>query len=211
VTFAEALPSDHARGMLSSFAASQQASSGRTGDSGRAMTGAADPPRSRRFLRLIALERAGRGVLLVAAGVYLLFHLNSDFGRLGERVMRAIELDPRRPFFHRIVDYLHHLHASELRVAAIVAIGYGVLELVEGTGLWLDQLWAEYLTVIATSLLLPFELYELVHRPSVWKAAGIVVNLVIVAYLAYLLRRRVRSRRIIEPKTPSERLDELSP
>jgi uncharacterized membrane protein (DUF2068 family) len=46
--------------------------------------------------------------------------------------------------------------------------------------------------VIATSLLLPFELYELVHRPSIWKAAGIVVNLGIVAYLAYLLRRRVR-------------------
>jgi len=50
-----------------------------------------------------------------------------------------------------------------------------------------------------------------VHRPSVWKAAGIVVNLVIVAYLAYLLRRRVTSPRMHEPKTPSERLDELSP
>jgi uncharacterized membrane protein (DUF2068 family) len=174
------------------------------------MTGAADPPRSRRVLRLIALERAGRGLLLLAAGVYLLFHLNSDFGRLGERVMRAIELDPRRPFFHRIVAYLHHLHASELRIAAIVAIGYGVLELVEGTGLWLDQLWAEYLTVIATSLLLPLELYEIVHRPSVWKAAGIVVNIAIVAYLAYLLRRRVRNSRMLEPKTTSERLDELS-
>ena len=192
-------------------ACSQQASWGRTGDSGRAVTEATDPPRSRRVLRLIALERAGRGLLLLAAGVYLLFHLNSDFGRLGERVMRAIELDPRRPFFHRIVAYLHHLHASELRVAAIVAISYGVLELVEGTGLWLDQLWAEYLTVIATSLLLPLELYELVHRPSVWKAAGIVVNLGIVAYLAYLLRRRVRSPRMLEPTTPSERLDELSP
>ncbi len=174
------------------------------------MTGAADPPRSRRVLRLIALERAGRGLLLLAAGVYLLFHLNSDFGRLGERVMRAIELDPRRPFFHRIVAYLHHLHASELRIAAIVAIGYGVLELVEGTGLWLDQLWAEYLTVIATSLLLPLELYEIVHRPSVWKAAGIVVNIAIVAYLAYLLRRRVRNSRMLEPKTTGERIDELS-
>jgi uncharacterized membrane protein (DUF2068 family) len=210
-TFADALPSNDACGMFSSSIAPQQASWGRTGDSGRAMTGATDPPRSRRVLRLIALERAGRGLLLLAAGVYLLFHLNSDFGRLGERVMRAIELDPRRPFFHRIVAYLHHLHASELRVAAIVAIGYGVLELVEGTGLWLDQLWAEYLTVIATSLLLPAELYELVHRPSVWKAAGIVVNLGIVAYLAYLLRRRVRGRRMLKPKTASEALDEVSP
>jgi uncharacterized membrane protein (DUF2068 family) len=158
------------------------------------MTRAADTPRSRRVLRLIAVERCGRGVLLLAAGVYLLFHVNSDFGRLGERVMRAIELDPRRPFWHRIIAYLHHLHATQLRTAAVVAVGYGLLELVEGTGLWLDQLWAEYLTVIATSLLIPFELYELVRHPSIWKAGGILVNLAIVVYLAYLLRRRLQSR-----------------
>jgi uncharacterized membrane protein (DUF2068 family) len=159
------------------------------------MTRAADRPRSRRIVRLIALERIARGVLLLTAGLYLLFNLNSDFARLAERVMRAIELDPRRPSFHRILTYLHHLHASELRIVALVALGYGTLELVEGTGLWLDQLWAEYLTVIATSLLIPFELYELVHRPSVWKAAGIIVNVAIVGYLAYLLRRRVEHRR----------------
>src|SRR5690242_20329852 len=159
------------------------------------MTGAADPPRSRRVLRLIAVERAARGLLLLGAGVYLLFHLNTDFGRLGERVMRAIEIDPKRPFFHRIVAYLHHLHASELRTAALIASGYGLLELVEGTGLWLDQLWAEYLTVIATSLLIPFELYELVHRPSMLKAAGLLVNVAIVVYLVYLLRRRTKARR----------------
>ena len=159
-----------------------------------AMAGAVDQPRSRRVLRLIAIERIVRGGLLLAAGVYLLFHLNTDFGRLSDRVIRAIELDPRRPFLHRIVAYLHHLHASEIRVAAIIALGYGVLELVEGTGLWLDQLWAEYLTVIATSLLIPFELYELVHRPSVWKAGGLAVNVAIVAYLAQLLRRRREPR-----------------
>lgn len=134
------------------------------------------------------------------AGVYLLFHLNSDLGRLADHAIRAIELDPRRPFLHRFVAYLHHLDASELRIAAIFALGYGALELVEGTGLWLDQLWAEYLTVIATSLLLPFEVYELVRRPSIWKAGGIVVNLAIVVYLAYLLRRRVREREQAEPR-----------
>jgi uncharacterized membrane protein (DUF2068 family) len=149
-----------------------------------------DPPRSRRVLRLIALERAVRGVLLLIGGIYLLFHLHSDFGRLATRAIRTIEVDPKRPFFHRIVAYLHHLHASELRTAALIASGYGLLELVEGTGLWLDQLWAEYLTVIATSLLIPFELYELVNRPSMLKAAGLLVNVAIVVYLAYLLRRR---------------------
>ena len=159
------------------------------------MTGAADPPRSRRFLKLIALERLVRGVLLLAAGVYLLFHLHSDFGRLADHAIRAIELDPRRPFLHRLVAYAHHLHASELRIAALFALGYGALELVEGTGLWLDRLWAEYLTVIATSLLLPLEIYELARKPSIWKAGGIVVNIAIVVYLAHLLRRRLRERR----------------
>jgi uncharacterized membrane protein (DUF2068 family) len=134
-----------------------------------------------------------RGVLLLVAGIYLLFHLHSDFGRLADRAIRAIELDPRKPFFHRIIADLHHLHASEVRTAAIVACGYGVLELVEGTGLWLDRLWAEYLTVIATSILIPFEVYELVRHPSMLKAGGLLVNIAIVVYLAYLLRRRTKS------------------
>ena len=153
-----------------------------------------DPSRSRLILRLIAAERVLRGTLLVGASVYLFSHLGSDFGRVADRVMRAVELDPRTHFLHRIVDYLHNLHAHELKIAAALAIGYGVLELVEGVGLWLDQIWAEYLVIVATSLLIPFELYELVRHPSPWKAAGILVNVLIVLYLVHLLRRRRRSR-----------------
>jgi uncharacterized membrane protein (DUF2068 family) len=155
------------------------------------VTSAGDPPRSRRILRLIALERIVRSVLLIAAGFYLLTHLNTDFGRLADHILRAIDLDPRRPFLHRVVIYLHDLHASEIKVAAAFALGYGALELVEGTGLWLDKLWAEYLTVIATALLLPFELYELVRHPTWLKAGGVAVNIAIVVYLAVMLRRRV--------------------
>lgn len=159
------------------------------------MSGARDSPRSRRVLRLIALERMVRGLLLLGAGIYLLTHVGSDFGKTADRIMRAVELDPRRPFLHRIVEYLHHLHASQVRIVGAGAVGYGVLELVEGVGLWLDQLWAEYLTVIATSLLVPVEIYELVRHPSPWKAAGLAANLVIVAYLVRVLRRRRRSER----------------
>jgi uncharacterized membrane protein (DUF2068 family) len=154
--------------------------------------GAGDPPRSRVVLKLIAAERFVRGILLLAAGTYLLTHQSKDFGKLAERVLRAVSLDPRRPFLHRIVEYLHQLHASEIKVAALFALGYGVLELIEGTGLWLDKLWAEYLTVIATSLLLPLEIYELVKNPTALKAGGIAVNIAIVAYLIVLLRRRLR-------------------
>ena len=152
---------------------------------------AGDPPRTRLILRLIALERSLRGVILLAAGTYLLLHLSTDFGRVAERVMRSIELDPRQHFLHRLVERLHRLGARELRILGLAAISYGVLELVEGVGLWLDQLWAEYLVVVATSLLIPFELYELTIHPSLWKAGGILVNLLIVGYLVAALRRRL--------------------
>jgi uncharacterized membrane protein (DUF2068 family) len=45
--------------------------------------------------------------------------------------------------------------------------------------------------VIATSLFIPFELFELAIRPSPWKAGGILVNILIVVYLASALRRRL--------------------
>src|SRR4051794_38691818 len=156
---------------------------------------AADPPRARLVIRLIAVERSLRGMLLLAAGVYLLFHLNTDFGHLAERIIRSIDVDPRQRFFHRIVTRLHDLHAHELRIAGLAALGYGTLELVEGVGLWLDQVWAEYLTVIATTLLIPFELYELARNPTILKAGGILINVLIVLYLARALRRRMRRPR----------------
>ena len=157
------------------------------------MADAHDPPRSRRIIRLIAAERIVRSLLLLAAGVYLLSHRHTDFGRLADHVARAVELDPRRPLVRHLIERLHRLHAGTIVLTGLAALGYGALELVEGVGLWLDKLWAEYLTVIATSLLIPLEVYELVRKPSLLKAGGIVVNVAIVAYLAWNLRRRLRA------------------
>ena len=53
-----------------------------------------------------------RGIVLIVAGAYLLTHLGSDLGRIADRVMRALELDTRRPFLRHIIDRLHRLHAS---------------------------------------------------------------------------------------------------
>lgn len=163
------------------------------------MADAHDAPRSRRLIKLIAIERAIRGLLLGAGGIYLLAHLGADYGKLAERIMRAVELDPQRHFFHAFITRLHELRVHQLRIAGALALVYGGIELVEGVGLWLDQLWAEYLTVIVTSLLIPFEIYELVHHPTIWKAGGIAINIAIVTYLAYLLRRRLREHRVSSP------------
>ncbi len=150
-----------------------------------------DPPRSRagRFLPLIAAERATRGLLLVAAGVYLLTHTGSDFGSITNHLARQIELDPRRHFVRHVAHRLSALGPGQVTLFGLGALGYGTLELVEGVGLWLRQRWAEWLTVVATSLLVPLELYELIRQPSVLKAGGLAVNVVIVVYLVRVVRR----------------------
>ena len=146
-------------------------------------------PSRGRLLPLIAAERTVRGLLLLAAGVYLLTHTGSNFGSIANHLARAIELDPRRHFIHRVIDRLGDLSRHQITFFGVAALAYGVLELVEGVGLFLRKRWAEWLTVVATSLFIPFEIYELASKPSLLKAGGLVVNILIVLYLIRVIRR----------------------
>jgi uncharacterized membrane protein (DUF2068 family) len=145
-----------------------------------------------RLIWLVALERSVRGLVLVAAGIYLLANAGADLGSIANHLARRVELDPQRPFVRHLVAKLGGLSHHEVKLFGAGAVAYGVLELVEGGGLFLRKRWAEWLTVVATSLLVPFELYELVRRPSWLKAAGLAVNIAIVVYLVRVVRRKER-------------------
>jgi len=160
-----------------------------------------------RLLPWIAAERAIRGVLLIAAGIYLLGHTGSDLGKLANRLARGLELDTRRRFIRHFIDRLGHLSHHEVTLFGIAGIAFGALELVEGYGLWRRYRWAEWLTVIATSLLIPFELYELVHKPSALKAAGLAVNVLIVIYLLRIVTRGGRKPPPSLPGSPEAPAD----
>ncbi len=55
-------------------------------------------------------------------------------------------------------------------------------------GLWQQRRWAEYLTFLVTTSLLPLEIYEIVEGATAFKVFALVVNVVIVAYLLYAKR-----------------------
>ena len=163
--------------------------------------------RGARLLPWIAAERAIRGALLIAAGIYLLGHTGSDLGKLADRLARGVELDTRRRFVRHLVDRLGHLSNHQVTLFGIAAIAFGALELVEGYGLWRRYRWAEWLTVIATSLLIPFELYELVRKPSALKAAGLAVNVLIVIYLLRIVTSGGRKEPPSAPGSPEAPAD----
>jgi uncharacterized membrane protein (DUF2068 family) len=74
---------------------------------------------------------------------------------------------------------------------AVALTADGIMSLVEGWALIHGRWWGPWLVVVATGSLLPFEVVALAHRPHVVRAILLVLNLVIVVYLA---RKAVRER-----------------
>ncbi|HTV98154.1 MAG TPA: DUF2127 domain-containing protein [Steroidobacteraceae bacterium] len=74
---------------------------------------------------------------------------------------------------------------SESRVHALrfVTLTYAAVFAVEGIGLWLQRRWAEWLTTIITASLIPLEVWELIHNPSLGAALVLLANMLIVGYL----------------------------
>jgi uncharacterized membrane protein (DUF2068 family) len=104
----------------------------------------------------------------------------------------------------KALSWVEGLGADKLHLVIAVTVAYTAVVLVEGTGLWLRKRWADWVTLIATCSLIPFELWELIHRPPGHRwtvAATLAVNLLIAAYLGYL----VRSGRQHGQPAPSQR------
>jgi uncharacterized membrane protein (DUF2068 family) len=77
---------------------------------------------------------------------------------------------------------------NHVTLLAIGAFAYALLEGTEGVGLAMRRRWAEYLTVIATGVLIPYEAYEVFHRVTLFKVGALLLNLAVVGYLAYRKR-----------------------
>jgi len=86
----------------------------------------------------------------------------------------------------RLLVYIGNF--THINVLAIGAITYALLEGTEGVGLAMRRRWAEYLTVIATGILIPYEAYEVVHHVTLFKVGALLLNLAVVGYLAYRKR-----------------------
>lgn len=88
------------------------------------------------------------------------------------------------------IEHLLSLDARQFLLLGALAGAYALLYLAQGIGLWRGRRWAEYLVVVEGGLLLPLEIWELLHRFSAFKFGVLLANLAIVTYLIRLLRRK---------------------
>jgi uncharacterized membrane protein (DUF2068 family) len=148
--------------------------------------------RDKIVLRTIAVDRAFHFVLLglLAIAIFLFtahqVQLRDTFYRVVADIQHTAGGAPVQTghvgVLHEL-DRLFSLRAGTLHLVGAAVTVYAVLEGVEAIGLWYQQRWAEYLTFIATTALLPLEVYELTRTVSPLKIIALIVNLAVVVYL----------------------------
>jgi uncharacterized membrane protein (DUF2068 family) len=154
--------------------------------------------RSELILRVFAVERFLRFLIIGAAayGVWWFKYDQTGVQRAYNNALpaiRALYQDLGFDVSHsKLLVLVHHALTISPRWITILTIGlpvYAVVELVEGIGLWQGQRWGEYFAMVATSIFLPLEVWELASGHITWlKVATFVINLLLVTYLVWTRR-----------------------
>jgi uncharacterized membrane protein (DUF2068 family) len=150
------------------------------------------PLRDKVILRIIAVDRAVHFIVLgaLAAAIFLLAANQHALRTEFLKVVNALNLlgtgpKPTRHGFVSLVGDVLNYKSSSLYLFGTGVAAYALIEGAEAVGLWIQARWAEYLTFIATGAFLPYEIWELIHGVTVFKAGAFVVNVVILVYLGF--------------------------
>ena len=151
------------------------------------------PPSRLGMLRTIALYKLLKVLLLLAAAYG---ELRLHDASLSAKLVTWAEARPSG-LEHELVTWVlvwfSGLSESKIHALRFVTLTYAVVFAVEGVGLWMRKRWAEWLTCIITASLIPLEVWEFLARPNIGKAAVVIANLAIVAYLIWHVRSKGRA------------------
>jgi uncharacterized membrane protein (DUF2068 family) len=139
-------------------------------------------------LRTVATIEFLKGVLAIAAalGFVEIIRLNIDLEDAAQNFLSLLHIDPARRLSQAFVDFAGKMMDADLVTVLAIAFVYSSLRFVEAYGLWRQRVWAEWLAIISGAVYLPFEVYNLVRRPSAAHWVILLVNIAVVVYIAWV-------------------------
>jgi uncharacterized membrane protein (DUF2068 family) len=143
------------------------------------------------FLVLIGIFKLFKASIATICGLTALHlvHRNIPIAEFADKVLAYIKIDPDNEHIAKLLAPLVSITNTQLSLAAIVFFIYAALFLTEGVGLVLRKRWGEWVAVVVSSLLIPYEIYETIHRLTLVKCGVLAVNVAIVVFLVWCLRR----------------------
>lgn len=143
-----------------------------------------------RGLLLIGLFKLGKALFFLGIGAGALHFIHKDLGDTILRIAGKLGRDPESRVVELMMAKVDLIDHHRLRQISMFSIGYAGLALTEGVGLMLQQVWAEFLTTGLTASFLPWELYELARHASWFRVGLLGINLLVLGYLLWVLRRK---------------------
>jgi uncharacterized membrane protein (DUF2068 family) len=139
---------------------------------------------------VIAFFKLLKATLLAVAAVGALGLLNHHSATNFASWATALAADHHYRLLHTLVTHVVDVDEGTLRLLSVGSFFYALLFYTEGFGLFFEKPWAEYLTILTTAGLIPFELFELHHRVTMLKVEVLVANVAIVAYLLWRMTHK---------------------
>ena len=146
--------------------------------------------RRNKGLVAIGLFKLVEAAFFLMVGLGIIHFLHRDLGDAVLALAAKLNMNSEGRLVGFLIDHLDAITAHRLKQIGAVTFFYSGLRVAEGVGLVLEKVWAEYLTVGVTVSFLPWEMYEIVKRPDWFRVSLLVVNLIVLAYLLWWLRRR---------------------
>jgi uncharacterized membrane protein (DUF2068 family) len=146
--------------------------------------------RHNKWLLLIAAFKLSQALLFIAIGVGARHLLHKDVGDLLAQLADHLRFSPESRFVNFILDKASLLDDPLLRRIGVAAFSYAALGIVEGTGLYLEKAWGEYLTLVITASFLPWEIFEVMRRVTWFRYGLLIVNLLVFIYLLKIVSER---------------------
>ena len=143
-----------------------------------------------RGLLLIGIFKLTKSLFFLCVGIGIFHLMDRDLAEEATRLVHALRFDPESRLTALLLNKVDLIDTHRLREFQVFSFGYSALALTEGFGLLLEKIWAEYLTLCLTVSFLPWELYELARRPSWFRLSLLLINLAVLWYLVWFLRRK---------------------
>jgi uncharacterized membrane protein (DUF2068 family) len=151
-------------------------------------------------LRGVALFEAAKGLLAILGAVWVMTLRHKDMKEVAENLLaalhRILHINPDWHLFQTMLRSAGGITPRSLRFVALLILLYAAIRFVEAAGLWLEKEWAEWFALISGAAYAPVLIYSLARHPTMIKWLGLGFNLLIVAYLAWLLRDSYKRRKM---------------
>ena len=130
-------------------------------------------------------------MLLTGLAAFSLMHQNIQV--IAEQLVGHLHLNPAKHIPKICIAAASNLTDGRLRSLALLAVLYASMRFVEGFGLWFAKRWSEWFALLSGGIYLPIELYELAKGFTWLKICFSAINLTVVLYMAFMLKRSQRS------------------